>query len=129
MTFISSKYFWIEAAYRENNLGNIKIGDDVDIVLDAAPGQVFSGEVFSVGFGIRFDDSPLGELSKPEKPSGWMRDPQRFMVFIKFEGDDAKKYWREGGQADVITYTSGNFIMNGLGKVWIWLTSFLSYVY
>lgn len=129
MTFISSEYVWIEAAYKENNLGNLKKGDSVDIILDAAPGQVFQGEIHSVGYGVSFDKTQPGQLSQPEKPSGWMRDPQRFIVFIKFKDKSARGYWREGGQADVITYTNNNFIMNGLGKIWAWFTALITYVY
>lgn len=134
MTFISTDYVWIEASYRENNLGNIKTNDPVDIVIDSAPGQVFSGSIVSVGYGVSFDKSIAGELPVPQKSSGWMREPQRFTVIIKFDQATLTKLvgeslLREGGQADVITYTSNNFIINGLGKTWVWLTSFFAYVY
>ena len=39
MTFISTKYSWVKADMRENNLGHITKGDSVDLVLDAAPGR------------------------------------------------------------------------------------------
>ena len=134
MTFISTDYVWIEASYRENNLGNIKKGDPVDIVIDSAPGQIFNGNIVSVGYGVSFDKSVAGELPIPQKSSGWMREPQRFTVIIKFDQSTlsqliGKNLLREGGQADVITYTGDNFIINGLGKIWVWLTSFFTYVY
>lgn len=129
MTFISTDYFWIEASYRENNLGNIKSGDAVDIVLDSAPGQIFNGNIISIGYGVSFDKSVAGELPTPEKNTGWMREAQRFTVIIKLEDNVSKNLLREGGQADVITYTGDNFVFNGLGKVWIWLTSKLTYIY
>ncbi|PCI55051.1 MAG: secretion protein [Gammaproteobacteria bacterium] len=129
MTFIDTDYFWIEASYRENNLGNIKKGDSVDIVLDSAPGEVFSGIIVSIGYGVSFDKSVQGELPTPAKTTGWMREAQHFTVIIKFNDDIAKKLLREGGQADVITYTGNNFLFNGLGKMSIWLTSKLAYLY
>lgn len=129
MTFIDTEYFWIEASYRENNLGNIKPGNPVDFVLDSAPGQVFEGSVVSIGYGVSFDKSVPGDLPTPEKSTGWMREAQRFTVIIKLENDIAKQLLREGGQADVITYTGDNTLFNSLGKIWIWLTSKLTYIY
>ncbi|WP_394172618.1 HlyD family secretion protein [Thalassotalea litorea] len=129
MTFISTDVAWIEASYRENNLGNIKEGDEVDIALDSAPGKIFKGQIKSVGYGVSFDKSQPGELSTPEKPKGWMRDPQRFIVVISFKDEGVRGYLREGGQADVITYTGDNVILNSIGKLYMRLTTFMSYVY
>jgi multidrug resistance efflux pump len=134
MSFIDTEYVWVEASYRENNLGNIKKNDSVDIVLDSAPGQIFSGSIVSIGYGVSFDKSVQGELPTPQTSTGWMREPQRFTVIIRFDKDVltnlvGKSLLREGGQADVITYTSNNFIINGLGKIWVWLTSLVSYIY
>jgi multidrug resistance efflux pump len=129
MTFISTEHVWIEASYRENNLGNIKKNDPVDIVLDSAPGQIFSGSIVSIGYGVSFDKSVQGELPTPQKPTGWMREAQRFTVIIKINEKVGINLLREGGQADVITYTGSNFIINGLGKVWVYLSSLLTYIY
>ncbi|TLU66752.1 HlyD family secretion protein [Thalassotalea litorea] len=129
MTFISTDVAWIEASYRENNLGNIKEGDEVDIVLDSAPGKIFKGQIKSVGYGVSFDKTQPGELSTPEKPKGWMRDPQRFIVVIVFKDEDVRGFLREGGQADVITYTGSNIVLNSIGKLYMRLTTFMSYVY
>ena len=129
MTFISNQYVWIEAGFRENSLGNLKSGDAVDIVLDSAPGQVFAGRVRTIGYGVSFDQSKPGELPTPEKPQGWMRDPQRFTTIITFVEQPDKRLLREGGQADVIAYTGDSFIFNSLGKIWVRITSFLTYLY
>ena len=53
MTFVSFTDVWIQANIRENSIGNIKIGDPVEITLDMAPGKVFQGKVFSRGFAIQ----------------------------------------------------------------------------
>ncbi|WP_082897039.1 HlyD family secretion protein [Thalassotalea crassostreae] len=131
MTFISKQFVWIEASYRENSLGNLKQGDPVDIVLDSAPGQVFTGTVRTIGFGVSFDKNEPGALSKPEAPKGWMRDPQRFTVIIAFDDNSliTSGLLREGGQADVIAYTGESFIFKAIGKAWVWFTSYLSYLY
>ena len=40
MTFIATEDLWIQADFTENNLGNIKPGDEVELVFDALPGNV-----------------------------------------------------------------------------------------
>ena len=52
MTLIAIHDLWISADMTENNLGNIKPGDEVAIVLDVMPGEVLKGRVRSVGSGV-----------------------------------------------------------------------------
>jgi multidrug resistance efflux pump len=130
MTFIEFDNVWIQANMRENNIANIEPGDAVDIVLDVAPGKVFKGRVSSIGFAV--DSAATGEvggLASVEGKSGWLRDAQRFPVIITFEDDSASGLRRLGGQADVLVYTSNNWIINPLGWLYIRLLSWFSYVY
>jgi multidrug resistance efflux pump len=130
MTFIEVDNIWIQANLRENNIANIEPGDSVDIVLDVAPGRVFSGTVSSIGFAV--DSSitgSVGDLAKVEGKSGWLREAQRFPVIITFDDNSARGFRRFGGQADVLVYTSNNWIINPLGWLWIRLLSWFSYVY
>ena len=131
MTFVSARDVWIQANLRENSIGNVKVGDPVEIALDVAPGRIFSGTVTSLGFAV--DQSSSGEMGEAvtiEGGSGWLRDAQRFPVVIDFADDSATGYRRRGGQADVQIYTgTSNALLNGLGWAWIRLMSLLSYVY
>ncbi|KPJ95303.1 MAG: secretion protein [Gammaproteobacteria bacterium SG8_15] len=130
MTFFSVRDVWVEAYLRENNLGNIKAGNEAEIVLDVAPGRIFKGQIVSVGYGINWGQSNIpGELPKIKVNPGWLRDPQRFPVIIKFADREAKGFLREGGQADVIVYTGNNFLFNALAWMQIRVASLLSYVY
>jgi len=130
MTFIEFDNIWIQANMRENNIANIEQGDAVDIVLDVAPGKVFKGRVSSVGFAVYSEAAgEVGGLATVEAKSGWLRDAQRFPVIITFEDDKAYGLRRLGGQADVLVYTSNNWIINPLGWLYIRLLSWLSYVY
>jgi multidrug resistance efflux pump len=127
--FVSTHDVWIEADMRENNISNIKPGDGVEFTLDVAPGRVIKGTVSSVGYGVgqAGGESP-GALPTIEGTSGWLRDPQRFPVVVRFNVDEAQGLLRVGGQVDVIVYTSNNFILNTIGKLRIRLSSLLSYV-
>jgi len=128
-TFVSTRAVWIEAFMRENNISNIKPGNTVELILDVAPGRVFTGEVTNIGFGVKWDQSSrAGELPVVQTSGGWLRDPQRFPVIIKFSDDEAKGLRREGGQADVIVYTGGNALLNFLGKIEIRIKSFITYL-
>lgn len=130
MTFISISDVWIQADMRENSLGKINAGDEVEIVLDAAPGKVFKGSIRSVGWGVSDDtQNQMGGLTTVKTTQGWLREPQHFPVIVDFSDDESKGFKRAGGQANVIVYTGGNPVINGVGKMWIRLVSFLSHIY
>ena len=131
MTLLSQKDIWIEAYMRENNLGNLFIGAPVDVALDIAPGRVFKAEVVSLTVGVDWQNNggKTGSLPSVPKDGGWLREAQLFPVIVRFKDDiaDGKRY--EGGQADVVIYTSGNFLLNGLAWLEIRLKSIFSYIY
>src|SRR3546814_12102945 len=43
MTYIDIREVWVEAAFRENSLENVAVGDPVEIVFDLLPGRVVEG--------------------------------------------------------------------------------------
>lgn len=130
MTFIEVENVWIKANLRENSIANVEVGTPVDIILDSAPGKVFQGKVSSMGFAVSHEKGgAIGDLETIESSSGWLRDAQRFPVYISFDVDSAKGDLRLGGQADVQFYSTGNWLINSLGRVWIRLLSWLSYIY
>lgn len=130
MTFISTRTVWVQADLRENALINVKPGNSVEMVLDAAPGRVFNGEVMSVGFGVSDDSSNnMGGLASVHPTQGWLRQAQHIPVLIRFTDDESKGFKRVGGQVNTIIYTDGHPIMKTLGRLWIRLISFLSHLY
>jgi len=132
MTLIAVHDLWIEAAMTENNLGNIKPGDRADIVLDVMPGEVLKGRVRSVGGGVGTGQpAQAGALPKIENSRDWLRQAQRFPVAVEFDPSERERLGavRIGGQADVLIYTGDHGLMNWLGRVFIGLMSYLSYLY
>jgi len=128
-TFVSQRGQWIQADMKENNIGNIEVGDPVEFVLDVAPGEIFKGKVQSVGTGVSTGGATnRGELPTVSSSSGWLRDPQRFPVIIAIESNGARRFLRPGGQVDVVVYSGDNFLLNALGKLKIRLSSVISYV-
>jgi multidrug resistance efflux pump len=130
MTFISASDAWVVANLRENSLGNITVGDEAEIVLDVAPGRIFKGTVASIGYGVETNSrTQLGALPTVSSQSGWLREPQRFPVIVRFADEKSRGLRRAGGQADVVIYTGDNYLLNPLAWLWIRFVGILSFVY
>lgn len=133
MTFVSTDSIWIEAYYRENSLGNIQAGDMVEIALDFAPGKIIQGKVSMIDWGVDWgENAQAGKLAQVHYQKGWLRQTQMLPIAIEFNPEDSKGLMRIGGQADVIVYTGDdsliNTLFNCIGKIWIRVISWLSYV-
>ncbi len=131
MTFIATKFIWVQADMRENCLVNIGKGNPVELVLDAAPGRIFKGEVMSVGYGVSDNSgNSLGGLAAVQPSQGWLRQAQYMPVLISFTDiSQARGRLRAGGQVNVIVYTGKHPVLNPLGCLWIRMISLLSNLY
>jgi multidrug resistance efflux pump len=131
MTFIGIQNIWIQADFTENNLGNIKPGDKVEIVFDSLPGEIISGRIRGTGFGVSVDSTPLGSLPTVENNRQWLRDAQRFPVLVEFAIPDTgdRPAVRVGSQASVIVYTGDSWIFNTVGKAYVRIASLLTYAF
>jgi multidrug resistance efflux pump len=135
MTLIAIHDMWISADMTENNLGRVRPGTPVAVVLDALPGEIFEGRVRSVGYGVSVGQTPApGTLPTVQNSRDWLRPAQRFPVIIEFS-DEAMKVLRDsravraGGQAEVMAFPTQNNPLNPLGRLFVWLMSWLSYAY
>ncbi|MBC7991201.1 MAG: efflux RND transporter periplasmic adaptor subunit, partial [Luteimonas sp.] len=132
MTLIAVHDLWINADMTENNLGNVNPGDEVAIVLDVMPGEVFKGRVRSVGTGISpGKQAQPGTLPEVDNSRDWLRQAQRFPVAVEFDPSEREhlRGVRIGGQADVLIYTGDHSLMNWLAGVFIKVMSYFSYLY
>jgi multidrug resistance efflux pump len=128
MTFIDARSYWIVASLRENSLQHVQPGAPVEIVFDVLPGQIFTGRVESIGWGVsNYNSGSQGGLPTIKNQTGWIRDPQRFPVRIELDAEGYVPGLRHGSQANVIIYTGDNSIANWLGEIWIHLVSVLTY--
>ena len=73
---------WVEANFKENQLAKMKIGQPVDIKIDAVPGKIFKGFVasFSPGTGTSFSAIPAQNGT-----GNWVKVVQRLPVRINFD--------------------------------------------
>src|SRR5262245_19315838 len=133
LTLIAVHDLWVNAEFTENNLGHLEVGTPVEIVFDVLPGRVFQGRVRSLGLGVSAGFSPpAGNLPSIRNERDWLRQAQRFPIIIAL-GDDQdhvlSKHLRIGGQASVMAYTEGTGLLKGLGKAYMRVTSWLSYIF
>lgn len=133
LSFLEVGPRWIYADMRENQLGNVKAGQEVLVALDSKPGKLFHGRVHSIGWGVsQGDEAPTGQLSSVPADQGWLRDPQRFPVRILVLPDEAKDagidVGRSGAQANIIIFTYDDSILNPIGRLWIKVIALLSYL-
>jgi len=131
MTFIATHNIWVQADFTENNLGNVKPGDSVEIVFDSLPGRIVKGRIRSTGFGVAIDSTPLGSLPTIENDRQWLRDAQRFPAVVDFELESQRDQLaiRVGAQGSVVVYTGGNWLFNLIAKINIRVTSILTYAF
>lgn len=128
LTFIDRRSHWVIASFRENSLEHVTSGAPVEIVFDALPGEIFTGTVESIGWGVdNFNEGQFGGLPTIKNQTGWIRDPQRFPVRIELDAEEYLVGLRHGSQANVIIYTGDNPLSNWLGRIFIRLVSVLTY--
>lgn len=133
LSFIRSGPRWISADMRENQLGNLATGNPVLVALDDRPGRLFVGRVDSIGWGItQGGEAPTGQLPDVQPATGWLREPQRFPVRIMLTPADDNEArlasGRSGAQANVMVFTDDGSILNPIGRLWMRVVAWLSYL-
>jgi multidrug resistance efflux pump len=133
MTFIAVHQMWVEANLTENNLGHVKPGQAVDLVLDIWPQKTLRGRIRNITYGVVAAESTSkpGGLPTVQNARDWLRNAQRFPVLIDFEDpvEAAQLGARVGSQVSVLVYTGDHPILNAFGRVLNWLAGVLSYAY
>ncbi|QIR14967.1 HlyD family secretion protein [Shewanella aestuarii] len=127
LTFIDPRAVWISSQVRENSLEHIKVGNKVEIVLDALPGRVLNGRVESIGWGTGGSnniDQATGFITAETKSLS----AQRYPVNIVFENGEVPHNIRYGSQATVAFFTEQSSFGELLAKLWIRIVSVWTYV-
>ncbi len=89
---------WVEANFKENQLGKMRIGQTVEIDVDAYSDQKFKGHVasFSPGTGSAFSPQPAQNATR-----NWVKVVQRLPVRIAFDSTPPEMAGRAGLSAHV----------------------------
>ncbi len=89
---------WVEANFKEDQIGRMKIGQAAEIRVDALPGKTFKGHVasFSPGTGSTFSALPAQNAT-----GNWVKVTQRLPVQIAFDQAPPEMAGRAGLSAHV----------------------------
>ena len=109
LTFIDSRGAWVSIDLRENQLGNVDAGDEVDLLFDAVPGKVFKGVVKSVAWGIDPGRATANGLQKNQPSNQWFEPARRIPVHIELAGglEDWPRDAKAGGKVSAVVYAEG----------------------
>lgn len=132
MTFFDLRGAWITADLRENQIGNIEPGDEVEILFDAMPGQTFRGRVHSIAWGIDPGRTSAGGLMQNRPENQWFEPARRMPVHIELEG--GMQAWpltvKAGAKVSVVVYAGGTGTpISGVASTLLKIQSWLSYLY
>lgn len=81
VTLTPKQQFWLTAYFKETELNNLSVGTHAEIVLDAYPDKVFTGEIVSVS---ELAGSALSPSTPNYSAGNFTRIVQRIPVKIKF---------------------------------------------
>jgi len=115
LSVVSGKGAWVEANFKEDQLGHMQPGDPVEVVLDAYPDETWQARVQSIGpaTGAEF------ALLPPQNATGnWVKVVQRLPVRIALEHRDGESALRAGLSATVKVDTG---IQPRMQPVYAWL--------
>ncbi|UTW49301.1 HlyD family secretion protein [Bacterioplanoides sp. SCSIO 12839] len=132
LTFIDSRGAWISVDLRENQLGNVSVGDQVDVAYDAVPGEIFKGEVKAIAWGIDPGRSSANGLQKNPSFTQWFEPARKIPVHIELTG--GMEQWPEaakaGGKVNALIYAKGDSnIVAWISGIIFYIQSYISYLY
>ena len=133
LSFLESGPRWVSADMRENQLGNVKPGQEVLIAFDIMPGELYRGKVHSVGWGVsQGDEAPNGQLPTVQPAAGWIREPQSFPVRILLlpskHDNPGFDLGRSGAQTNVMILTDKGLVLDPIGRLWMRIVTLISYL-
>jgi membrane fusion protein, multidrug efflux system len=87
LSLVHSQSAWVEANFKEKDVGRMAPGQHASVEVDAYPGQKFEGHVQSVGAGT---GSQFSLLPAQNANGNWVKVTQRVPVRIVFDGMPSK---------------------------------------
>jgi membrane fusion protein (multidrug efflux system) len=87
LSLVHSKTAWVEANFKEKDVGRMVPGQKAKIAVDAYPGQEFDAHVESIGAGT---GSEFSLLPAQNANGNWVKVTQRVPVRIAFDGTPSR---------------------------------------
>lgn len=128
MTLIDTGRWLIVANFRENSLTGLREGQPARIALRGAPGQLFEGRVFSVGWGVSQGQGvPSGLLPDVKIPTTWVPPAQRFQVRLTLDNQESVPL-RVGMTGSAAVYTEPEGLLNPVTRFYHQVIAWLYYL-
>jgi len=107
LALVDVNSYWIVGYFKENEIANIKSGDESVVTLMSYPNDPVEGEVESIGWGISQNDGSTGfELLPNVSPTfEWIRLAQRVPIRIQLKNKPKEMKLRIGTTASVLVKT------------------------
>jgi membrane fusion protein (multidrug efflux system) len=96
---VSTHDMWLEANFKEDQLGRMRAGQTASIRIDSYPGKTFAGKVVSVSPGT---GSQFSMLPAENATGNWVKVVQRLPVRIELENLDAAAYPLHAGLSAMV---------------------------
>jgi multidrug resistance efflux pump len=126
MVFIPSDDTELGAAFPQNALQRVRVGDEAEIAFDALPGRIVQGRVGTVIDAVAQGQvAPTGELIDPEQRQG----PGRALALIDIEEDLSGYQVPAGAAAQVALYTEHWHHFAIIRRILLRMKSWMNYVF
>ena len=128
MVFINGDDRMLAAAFIQNSLQRVRVGDDAEVSFKAVPGRIFKARVSSIiDVMAQGQLQPTGALIDPQAPD--RVNPGQTLAQIEIL-DDVSAYQLPGGVvAEVAVYTEHWHHVAILRKVLLRMSSWMNYVF
>lgn len=126
ISFIPNEERYMAGAFWQNSLLRLKEGDTAEVILDAAPGQVFSGTVAKI-----LPAMAEGELQSTGSlmPSRMLTLPGRVVVLIKVDNNQISQSFPAGVSGEIAIYTEHFSHVAVMRKVLVRMQGWLNYLF
>lgn len=104
-TLVETGDAWVEANFKETQLGDLAQGQPAEIVFDAAPGKTFTGRIEAIGAGT---GAEFSLLPAQNATGNWVKVTQRVPVRIRLDDAAGAATLASGLSAEVTVDTSAS---------------------
>ena len=130
MTLVDTTRWWVVANYQENALSVIRSGQTAELSFLMYPGEVFTGKVESIGWGVgQGQGEASGDLPLVENPKAWLNLSQRFQVRLQPGDLGPERPLRVGATARVVIFTDADSFFNPIARWLMRIASNLDFIY
>ena len=111
-TLVETGDTWIEANFKETQVGSLRLGQLAEVTVDAYPGVKFEGELETIGAAT---GSEFALIPAQNATGNWVKVTQRIPAIIRIAGADLTNL-RAGMSATVAVDTGASTLDHLLGK-------------